>query len=143
MADIRTLKAYFVGRRRTTNGNRLGFFWKFDEGIRGFAKKQAPACIGEQWEFPVDEQGRLIAHRDFTPKLSGDEASPEDIASWNAADVAAYQDDITRKAHDRLARRETDFEKALTPIRRILDGARHHDERGAIIQRVMTELWRR
>lgn len=144
MSDIKIIRARFVGRRLSTK-NRLAFFWKFDDGIRGYAKRQAPAAIGEQWEFPVDEQGRLITRRDCKPKLCEYEDNPpeEDVASWNAADVAAYQEDITRKAHDRLARRETDFDKALIPIRRILNGARHHDERAAIINRITAELWRR
>ena len=133
-----------MGRRMSTK-NKLAFFWKFDDGIRGYAKRHAPAVIGEQWEFPVDDQGRLIARHDCKPKLCEYAYPPpeEDVVAWNAADVAAYQDNITCKAHDRLARRETDFDKALIPMRRILAGARDHNERGAIIQRIITELWRR
>lgn len=144
MGAEKRINAVYIGRRLSSR-NMLAHFWMFEGETksRGYRQQLIPALIGESWTFVEDGERRLLISTSRKPVKFETDDHQAFITQWVAEDIANEQLHIDHRARVRLARRETDFDKALAPMRRILEAARFHDERGAIIQRIVTELWRR
>lgn len=135
------ITATYVGRR-TTVENRLCYAYKVGDeaALSLYTKPLFPALIGEKWTIEKDEKGSVFLK---TAKRIQEPIDRETANEWEAEDVAHLQRDVERKFAAKLKNRETEFAKALTPIKTMCNGLKYHEDRAAFIQRVVSELWRR
>lgn len=141
-----TKSGTYVGRRMTTD-SKLAFFWQFngEDKLAGYVKQLTPAQIGECFRFSLDDKSIYTAGEHRPVLLDNAPFAPvsTQIDEWIAADESAYQRQLERKAERAMKNRESEFELALAPIRRLLDAVQSHNDRGALIARITSELWRR
>lgn len=136
----------YIGRRLTTSDT-LAFFWaKSDELIGkagGYAKQIAPAQIGEAWQLTFREKDSYFTNGEFKPKrveASKNMFSRGELNDWIAKDVAAEQMHRELRADKQLAKRESEFERVLRPLKDIVALAPNMEAREAIIARIGTIL---
>lgn len=138
--------AVYIGRRMTVK-NKLAHFWMFDDEPKpaGYAKQLAPAQIGEAWKFTRNKDEHILVSGEHKPiKLTMHVTrGPQPIDEWIATDAAHEQIAAERRMNAKLAKRKGQFEIALQPLKRLLDSLQYHDERAALINKIVSELWRR
>lgn len=137
----RVASATYIGRRITTK-QKLAHFWHVEgeEKSRGYFKQIAPATIGEIWRLSFDEKGAMYVSGTHKPQNT--ETFSANREQYVGEDAAAYQLHVELKADKILKNRETDFERALAPLRRLVTAVRTYDDRSALIRRIASELGR-
>jgi hypothetical protein len=143
MTTITRVDATYIGQRITTKGA-LAYFWLFHDinKEQGYKKQLVWATIGEAWNFGRAENGAVYRSGEHKPINLGIK-HPENALRWESEHQSALHYHAERKAAAKLKARQSEFDRALEPIRRLLDAAPSHIERGALIQRLCIELWRR
>lgn len=131
----------YVGRRLSTE-NRLCYAYSVEgePKLTLWSKPLFPGLIGEKWTIEKDERGSVYPKSAINTKEPVDR---EKANAWEAEDIRCLQEDVQTKFNKKLAKRATEFEKALLPIRTMLASLKYHEDKAAFIQRVTAELWRR
>lgn len=146
MTETKQDIAIYIGRRMNTK-NKLSYFWQFDNETSpgGFRKQLVPAQIGEAWKFTRTKEGNILISGELRPvKLEMHVTrGPQPIDQWIASDAVHVQLDAEHRMNAKLAKRKGQFEIALQPLKRLLDALQYHDERAALINKIVSELWRR
>lgn len=139
----RTKVGVYVGRRTTTDG-KLAYFWQMDGEDKpgGWLKQVVPAQIGESFRFSYDGNSVYTSGEHRPAKLEAC-TDFDKVAEWIVLDEAAYQRDLERKAVRMMKSRESEFELAMQPLRRILSRVSSHADRSALAARIATELMRK
>ena len=140
-----TFEAVYCGRR-ISKQDKLAHFWKrdFEEGMRGYDKQIAPALIGERWKFSLaNKEGSVYTGGPARAVKVIDTVDNEETRGWVASDIAHAGEFETERLSRKLAKRQTQFQEALLPLRRMLDTLPTHTERAHFVARVTAELWRR
>lgn len=142
----RVVLAFYIGRRVAT-GNKLAHFWQFygEDKPRGFIKQLAPATIGEVWAVTVTDDNKHYVGGPKGPKRAEVQKTHDrkQVHEWVALDAAAYADNQTRLAEKKLAKRRTEFDRALEPLRNLVVACPTHEQRAFLINAIVSELWRR
>lgn len=135
--------ATYIGRRMTVSG-KLAYFWLFDgeDKARGYKKQLIFAQPGEVILFKLADSGEVyVSGKDHGPKRTT--KTTEHKTLYVAEDQANYQMWMEAKADRRMKEEETDFDRALKPLRNLIAQCRFHDDKAALINRITSELWRR
>lgn len=140
--------AVYIGRRITSK-DKLGYFWHFegDQKPVGYLKRNiALAEIGERWVFAFKGQthtAELVHDMSVRPRKITSTVTPYELKEWVAKDAAHYQHDVDARALRKYKTRETEFDKALAPLVRLVDAVGGHEDRAALIAHITSQLWRR
>ena len=140
---MRKVTAVYIGRRITTK-DKLAYFWDFtgDVNPRGYKKQLAPAVIGESWEFTQNEKGDILINVDNCPVQLSHLSIPKDkVAEWEALSQSSCAHDAYRRMKLKLAKRRSQFDGLMQPLREMANTLSGNQERAAFIQRVVAELW--
>lgn len=143
MSNTKKIGTY-IGLRETVK-HTLAHFWEFEDGKTPGWKKPlvVGAHPGERYEFTFDADNHVFTKGEHKPKFLGKIDDEEKIRKWVAEDRAAYQRDLERRTERKMKERQTDFQKALAPMKLLLATVKSHDDRAALINAITTELWRR
>lgn len=137
-----TVRMIYIGRRPT--GRTLGYAWieenDSDDRMTVFGKVKGNA-VGYVYEVKVerDEDGSIRSaymYPAYTGERHGD---VERIAAWQAVDQAHRSADRLRLAENR-AKRGTELDRALDPLRDVLRTAKNLDEVELILSGVRRKL---
>lgn len=137
----RVVNATYVGRRITTD-NKLAHFWHVEGEAKpaGYMKQVAPAAVGEIWRLSFNDKDNIYVGGDYKPQNTEMFCDPDTRARYVGEDAAAYQRHVDMKADRALKNRETEFERAMEPLRRLIRAVRSYDDRHALIRRITSEL---
>lgn len=138
------MRMTYVGMRITT-ANKLSYFWleEGQEKPKGYRKQIAPAVIGEIWQFTMHPSGGITISGPDKPKQLRLTDSEHQVTQWIAESEACEQHAVGLKTDKILKARKSEFDKAIAPLKRMLDTLSYHNDKAAFIARVTSELWRR
>lgn len=140
-------RVMYVGRRAKKGGG-LAYFYiglpPDPDKLCGFKTRLFVGLIGEPWTvYKNTESGNYAIAGERAPARREDEPIDPRSKEWAALDAVAVQIEARRKLDKKLAARADEFERALKPLRAMLESLQFHDERAEFIQRVTAEMWRR
>lgn len=134
----------YIGRRMTSK-KRLAYFWMFDgsDDAGGYAKQLAPARVGEAWQFTFTADGKMYVASDKRPqKVPLPKRIPRrKLDEYIAQDQIAEQQSLEQSAHKKFAARRSEFEIMCEPLKHLLHATPRHDQRAALINRIIAELY--
>lgn len=137
-------EAVYIGRRITVNGKLL-HFWRIgdDEKAVCWKKQPAPAVIGEAWSFSFSSDNSVFTSGKDAPQRVGNMSPKKSITEWAALDIAHAESNSQKLAGARLAKRESEFDRCITPLVEMMDSLTMNEDRAFFVNRVVMELWRR
>jgi hypothetical protein len=138
------MTAHYAGQRQLQGGG-IGHFWVFTDKERVYTKQIAPASVGEEWSFHVEQTGENLsvttAGKD-APKQTGVWAEGELKKAWAALDAAHVQIFREERAYKALAKRESEIERACRPLRELFATLRSRADQEALLRAVAVEIRR-
>lgn len=139
------IKRTYVGRRISV-GQKLCHFWldegkKEEDGVRGHVKLDAPAKIGEIWEFTYGSPDAYYIRGEHAPVPRG-WAPKADILRWEAKDSAVYREYELIKAKKRLQARSSELEGRIAPLSEMVATIHSRADAELFIDAVASELWK-
>lgn len=135
------VKAVYVGRRQNTK-HQIRHFWLFEgkEQLTGFKDKVTGAKIGDTWILTGDGNSYYFGGEHRPVHVPGD--LHPDTAKFEAEDITAVGEAEQERLAKKLGQRSSEFDKALAPLR-VFCLSLNHVERKYVIDKIVTELWRR